>query len=218
MSKVAARQAQKIEVFCQQIMLGLSQSDAYRKAHPPSVKWKPETVHNEASKFVRVPEVSTRLKELQEHQLVKYDDTIDRIKAELTKMSFYDPRVFFDNDGNLKPLSEIPAEAAACITGLEIIVMKKGKGEEDGIFKYPDSGDNYIKKVKFGDKLKALELLGRLYNLWSTEREPGKPVVQQNDNRTQIINIYNLSSEEATRNYLELMRGDGAFNVTNKSA
>ncbi len=208
MSKQSAAMAQKIEVFCQSIMEGLSQSDAYRKASPKSRKWKPCTVHVKACVMGRMDKVKVRLAELRERHLIRHDDTVERIRQELIKLSFYDPRVFFDDNGNLKPLSEIPAEAAACITGMEVITTKAGDGEGES---------GYLKKIRFSDKLQALKLLGNLYNLWSTEREPGTTVVQQNDNRKQtVVNIYDMSPEEATRHYLEFMKGNGDFNVTNK--
>ncbi len=55
-----------MEKFCQGIADGLSQADAYRAAYPKSKKWKPETLHPQASKMMANPNIATRVAELRE--------------------------------------------------------------------------------------------------------------------------------------------------------
>lgn len=56
---------QRQELFCQAIIKGHNQSDAYRVANPLSKRWKPETIHKKANLMMSVGEVQSRLKELQ---------------------------------------------------------------------------------------------------------------------------------------------------------
>jgi len=53
------------EKFCQEFIKTGNQSEAYRRAYPKSLKWKPETVTERASVLMRDSNVSTRVKELQ---------------------------------------------------------------------------------------------------------------------------------------------------------
>ena len=53
------------EKFCQEFIKTGNQSEAYRRAYPKSLKWKPETVTERASVLMRGSNVSTRVKELQ---------------------------------------------------------------------------------------------------------------------------------------------------------
>lgn len=52
------------EKFAQEVASGKSQSDAYRIAYPKSVKWKPETVHQAASRMMADGNVYARVEEI----------------------------------------------------------------------------------------------------------------------------------------------------------
>lgn len=60
--------ADRIELFCQEILKGKSQRQAYYVAYPSSRNWKDNTVDSKASNFVRDDKVSARLQELR-HQM-----------------------------------------------------------------------------------------------------------------------------------------------------
>lgn len=62
------------EAFAQLVASGKSQSDAYRSAYPKSLKWKPDSVWQQASKLMADTKVSTR---------------IDSIKAELAELGLW---------------------------------------------------------------------------------------------------------------------------------
>lgn len=52
------------EAFAQGVASGLSQAEAYRRANPRSLQWKPETVLKRASEMVREGNVPGRIAEL----------------------------------------------------------------------------------------------------------------------------------------------------------
>jgi phage terminase small subunit len=64
------------ELFCQELMKGKSQRQAYLAAYPRSQKWKPESVDREASILKKKPKVSQRIEELREEQL----DDVSKIR------------------------------------------------------------------------------------------------------------------------------------------
>lgn len=64
------------ELFCQELMKGLTQRQAYLKAYPNSKKWKPESIDQRASRLVKSVKVVSRLKELREEQ----KDDVTRIR------------------------------------------------------------------------------------------------------------------------------------------
>lgn len=61
-----------------------------------------------------------------------------------------DPRAFFDERGNLKPIGELGEEQAKALASFEVVKenLKSGDGQTE-----------YVHKIKFSDRLKALELL-----------------------------------------------------------
>jgi hypothetical protein len=54
------------EAFAQAVASGSNQSDAYRKAYPKSLKWKPEAVHVKASELAANEKVAVRIKSLRD--------------------------------------------------------------------------------------------------------------------------------------------------------
>lgn len=64
------------ELFCQELMKGKSQRQAYLAAYPRSHKWKATSVDRKAHDLVKNVKVSARLKELREEQL----DDVSKIR------------------------------------------------------------------------------------------------------------------------------------------
>ena len=77
----------------------------------------------------------------------------DRVVLELARLAFMDPRQFFDDDGNLIDIHDLPAEAAAVIAGMDVSTDFIGKGD--------DKAFCITKKIKLTRKEKALELLAK---------------------------------------------------------
>lgn len=67
------------ETFCQELMKGLTQRQAYIKAYPRSENWKPESVDQAASKLRKNTKIISRLKELQAEQL----DDVSKIRNKI---------------------------------------------------------------------------------------------------------------------------------------
>jgi hypothetical protein len=74
--------------------------------------------------------------------------------AEMKKLATVDIRRAYDNDGNLLPIKDIPADVAACIASVETDEIWSGRGENRAQV-------GVTKKVKIIDKAKAWELLGK---------------------------------------------------------
>ncbi len=73
----------------------------------------------------------------------------EKVALEMAKIGFSNVKSIFDEDGSLKPLSEMSDAEAACIAGIEVVELFEGKGD-----KRVQTG--YIKKVKLWDKSKSL--------------------------------------------------------------
>lgn len=92
----------------------------------------------------------------------KLDITVERVKAELAYLAFFDPRDFFNADGTAKPLTELDENAAKAIAGFEMAELFTGTGEER-------STAGYVKKFKLADKGLNLERLGRHLQMFPTK-------------------------------------------------
>jgi phage terminase small subunit len=73
----------KHEQFCQVWLETGNKSEAYRKSHLNSLKWKDETVHNKASALSKKGEVLARFEQLQENTVKAHGITIKSLLEEL---------------------------------------------------------------------------------------------------------------------------------------
>lgn len=75
----------KHEQFCQVWLETGNKSEAYRKSHPNSRKWKDDTVHNKASALSRRAQVLARYEQLQGDIVKAHGVTIESLIKELNE-------------------------------------------------------------------------------------------------------------------------------------
>ena len=141
------------EAFCQAVVETGNQSEAYRRAYPHSASWKDNAVHVRASQLMKRDKVQLRLKQLRQNVAQRHHATIDAIIQELSRTAFMDPIEAFTQAGDLKNITEIPAELRRCIASIEVVVTK-GCDTDNPI-------EIHTKKIKFYNKLTALDKLGQ---------------------------------------------------------
>lgn len=163
MAKNSLTKQQRIEVYCQAVFKGDSQSDAYRTAYPSSRKWKNETVHREASKFAQLPDVITRLAELrkQASDIAVVDEA--RVLKETSRIAFADLRELRDEFGQFKPVKDWPDDISAAVSGIEI--------DDEG----------RPTKVTLYNKNNALEKLFKHMGLYEKDNQQKAPILANLD-------------------------------------
>jgi|SRR5882724_6265468 len=96
----------------------------------------------------------------------KAEITAEDILRSLAKIAFLDFRKAFNDDGTLKSVRDMPPEVAEAISSIET-----------------DDAHGEIKKIKFWDKTKALEMLGRHLEMFTDKTKltdgAGAPVIIQ---------------------------------------
>lgn len=142
---------EKEERFCREYVCdaALNATKSYQRAFPATTY---NTASTEASLLLKKPEIRARLNEMKIERAARLEITPERILNEIAKQAFYDPRAFYDEDGRLKPVSELDPDVAAVICNMETIHKVSGD-ESDGM--------TVLTKIKLPDKRANLELLGR---------------------------------------------------------
>lgn len=93
----------------------------------------------------------------------------DTVLRELLRIATVDIGQAYDEEGRLRPLKDIPEDVRRAIAGIEVDEIG---GEEGGI--------GFTRKVKFWDKPKALELIGKHLKLFTDRFEvEGKLTLEQ---------------------------------------
>lgn len=103
-------------------------------------------------------DVQARIKELIEARAKRVDDSADRVVEEIKKIAYSKLSDIFAFDGNylaLKNFDDIPDDALSYIESIDIVDVGYGKDKQEVI------------KVKFHNKVKALEMLSRHHGLFN---------------------------------------------------
>jgi phage terminase small subunit len=147
------------EAFAQAVAAGRSQADAYREAYPNSQQWKPESVHQQASRLANSRKVAARISVLRDEieRAAVERTAIDKadVIQELARIAFSDVSNLFDERCRLKPLHQLTDDERACIAAIESgrKIGAKGVTRE-------------FEKVKLWSKTDALERLARQLGLY----------------------------------------------------
>jgi phage terminase small subunit len=117
------------------------------------------TAEQQASRLLRNVKVSKLVRENIGKGTEKLEVDVDRILRELLAGAHLDPIDLFDDYGNLKPLSEIPAYARRAITCIDFYTQRRGEEAQP------------VCKLKLLDKAKCLELLGKYKAIWTEKHD-----------------------------------------------
>jgi phage terminase small subunit len=122
------------------------------------------TAEKIASELVRVPEVAKAIQAGMDARAARVQVNADDILRELLRIARVDIGQAFTEDMKLRPLHEIPEDVRRAIAGVEIDETFEGSGDNR-------EWTGYTKKVKFWDKPRALELLGKHLKLFTEKVE-----------------------------------------------
>jgi phage terminase small subunit len=156
---MSALEKQADERACQEFVLnGGNQSAAYRVAFPASKRWKDKTIHEKASRLFADGKVLARVAELIE-QVAKIAEEKFQVDAEyvlrrLVEIDRMDVADILKDDGSFKPLSEWPIIWRNFISGIDMAELFGGYGKEREQI-------GVLKKIKWPDKVRNLEMLGK---------------------------------------------------------
>ena len=110
----------KVEKFCQAIVAGKSQSDAYRIAFNAK-KMKAKTVHEAASRLMAEGKVAARIQELMKPVIEKVQVTRDQWLQKMEGYFHSDVRKMFNGPGNAIDISELGDNEALMVEGFELV-------------------------------------------------------------------------------------------------
>lgn len=143
----------KIKRFCQEYLLDLNATQAYRRVYK-NVK-SDNVAAVQAHKLLRNAKVQTLISELQKKEAAKFEVTREEIIRQYYRFAFQDIRKYYNEDGSLKPIHKLDDDAAAALAGVEVDELFAGVGENR-----VKIGET--KKIKRWDAPKALDGLVRM--------------------------------------------------------
>jgi phage terminase small subunit len=170
------------ELFCREFIIDLNGTQAAIRSGSPDNEASAAVT---ASRWLSMAKVQKRIAELKSDQFKRLEINADEVLGELKRIGFSDLRKIFKDDGKVKEVMDWPDDIASCISSIEVEETFDGFGENK-------TWTGYTKKVRFWDKTKCLELMGKHLKLFTEKHElsgvDGKPI--------EIKNASKLSDEE----------------------
>lgn len=141
----------KQELFCKEYMVDLNATQAAIRAG-----YSAKTAEKIGSENLRKPEIAEKIQLLMNQRSQKTEITAQRVLEEIAKLAFLDIGGAYKADGSLMLPHEMPEDVRRAIAGIEVNEI----GVEGVVI-------GHTKKVKFHDKSKNLEMLGRHLKLFT---------------------------------------------------
>ena len=169
--------------FCQAIVEGLNQTDAYRRGYDTE-KMADKTVHEAASRLMGDSKVIARIEELRLPATQETQKTYNNWLKELENLAFFDIRQLVNEQGSPLGLHELPNEVAAAVSAFEVEQI----------------GENIVKtKVKLATKLQALELFGKAVGYYHEKLETPLSTLENTATELLVAMLEELKERKAAR-------------------
>lgn len=147
------------DAFCREYLVDLHGQNAAIRAG-----YSEKSAKTQASTMLADPDIQARIADLNQERLARVQVESDTVLRELLRIATSDIGEAFDDSGRLKPLKEIPTDVRRAIQSIEVDELFDGFGQER-------THVGYTKKLKFWDKNKALEMLGKHLKLFTEKLE-----------------------------------------------
>lgn len=138
----------KQEMFCREYLIDLNATQAAIRAG-----YSEKTANRTASENMSKPDIQSRIAELKAKRNDEVGIDADYVLRRLVEIDQMDVLDILNDDGSLKAISQWPKSWRTTLTGLEISTTIQNFNE--------DTTETILKKIKWPDKVKNLELLGK---------------------------------------------------------
>jgi phage terminase small subunit len=124
-----------------------------------------KSADSQASQLLKIPKIAERISAKHQKRCEKLDFSAEKVLEGLAKLAFFDIRKLYNEDGSLKPITELDDQTAGAICGIEVEEAYQhfgaGQAKPTGI----------LKKIKIADRGINLERLGRYHKLFTDKVE-----------------------------------------------
>ena len=142
------------ETFCREYLIDCSATRAAIRAG-----YSKASAHSQGCRMLQRKPIRDYIAKLVKEKSTKQGLSVDLVLSRLLEIGTVDIAEAFDKKGRLKNIHDIPEEVRRAISGVDVEQLYEGSGKdrfESGV----------VVKLKFWDKNKALENLGRYLKLF----------------------------------------------------
>ncbi|MCX3308299.1 terminase small subunit [Pantoea vagans] len=139
----------KQEMFCREYLIDLNATQAAIRAG-----YSEKTANRTGSENLTKPDISQRIINLKSARNERVEIKADYVLHRLVEIDQMDVLDIMTDDMSIKPVSQWPASWRRYLSGFDLAEMFDGRGEEREMV-------GILKKIKWPDKVRNLELLGK---------------------------------------------------------
>ncbi len=197
--KITPKQA----AFCAEYMIDLNGCQAAIRAG-----YSKKTAQEQASRMLSNVKVQAEVSRLLQERADRVEITADTVLREILQVARADIGQAFNKDGSLKALHDMPEQTRRAIAGVDVFEEFDGRGSERAQI-------GWTKKIRFWDKVRALELLGRHLKLFSDKIEltgkDGGPLVMESARPSiEAVSEFSAALFEGFRTFRDEKTGEAA--------
>ncbi len=144
-----AKLTDKQEMFCREYLIDLNATQAAIRAG-----YSEKSANNTGPDNLLKPIIQNRISELKAERVKETKIDANYVLTRLVEIDQMDVLDILDDDGSIKPVSEWPKVWRTYMSGIDIAELWDGRGEDREQI-------GLLKKIKWPDKVKNLELLGK---------------------------------------------------------
>ncbi|HEF8772058.1 TPA: terminase small subunit [Providencia stuartii] len=136
----------KQEMFCREYLVDLNATQAAIRAG-----YKEKAARKTGSENLTKPDIEKRIQELMNNRSDRLEIDVDYVLKRLVDIDQMDVLDILHDDGGIKPIHEWPKVWRTTLSGLDVMSISSGE----------EGSEALLKKIKWPDKVKNLELLGK---------------------------------------------------------
>lgn len=158
----------KQEMFCREYLLDLNATQAAIRAG-----YSEKTARFIGTENLSKPNIADRVSNLKAERIKDTKIDASYVLKRLVEIDQMDVADILNEDGSVKSISEWPKVWRQYISGIDLADMFEGHGEDREMV-------GILKKIKWPDKVKNLDMIGRHVDVGAWEKDTAPVVVSNN--------------------------------------
>lgn len=132
------------------------------KAAAVTAGFSPRSAAQQGARLLKDVNVSMAIDQRRGQLLEKTQLTTEEIMADIARTLRFDPRRLYNDDGSMKSIKDLDDATAACLTGIEVVIVKGTENSETPL---------YVKKVKWEGKAVARDQAMRVFGMFEKDNK-----------------------------------------------
>lgn len=180
----------KQEMFCREYLIDLNATQAAIRAG-----YSEKTANRTGSENLSKPDIAQRIIELKSSRNERVEVNADYVLRRLVEIDEMDVLDILKDDGGLKMVHEWPKVWRTTLSGLDILTTVTNFDET--------TIENILKKIKWPDKVKNLELLGKHISVMAFKEQASHEHTGKNGGPIEVATLTKDEYKAARREMLE---------------